>query len=83
MSDVHKPVPLQARLRSAKSTVQGLESRGPAPSLHYADCISDKLRGKLAASLDFTEDLTATYRAKMRVYGQVRRFKIIYWEATY
>ena len=40
------------------------------PQSHTAAAITDKIQRKLAASLDF-EDFTATYKAKMRVYGQV------------
>ena len=40
------------------------------PQSHTAAAITDKIQRKLAASLDF-EDFTSTYKAKMRVYGQV------------
>ena len=56
----------QARLRSDKHTVPGLS---PGPQ-HSAAALTDKIQRKLAASLDF-EDFTSTYKAKMRVYGQV------------
>ena len=52
----------QARLRSDKNN-------GAHHHQHSA-CITDKIQKKLAASLDF-EDFTSTYRAKMKVYGQV------------
>ena len=54
---------IQARLRADKNP--------PSHSHHSAACLTDKIQKKLAASLDFTEDFTATYKAKMRVYGQV------------
>ena len=53
----------QARLRSNKPG-------GSVPQSHTAAAITDKIQRKLAASLDF-EDFTSTYKAKMRVYGQV------------
>ena len=53
----------QAKQRSNKS-------RGPVSQSHTATAITDKIQRKLAASLDF-EDFTSTYKAKMRVYGQV------------
>ena len=51
----------QARLRTDKNT----------PShQHHSAGLTDKIQKKLASSLDF-EDFTLTYKAKMKVYGQV------------
>ena len=53
----------QARLRSDKNT--------PGHGHHsHSACLTDKIQRKLASSLDF-EDFTLTYKAKMKVYGQV------------
>merc|ERR1719219_192587 len=53
----------QARLRSDKNTPShGQDS--------HSACLTDKIQRKLASSLDF-EDFTLTYKAKMKVYGQV------------
>ena len=51
----------QARLRSDKN---------PPGHGHHSACLTDKIQRKLASSLDF-EDFTLTYKAKMKVYGQV------------
>ena len=54
---------LQARLRSDKNP--------PSHGHHsHSACLTDKIQRKLASSLDF-EDFTLTYKAKMKVYGQV------------
>lgn len=53
----------QARLRSDKNP--------PGHGHHsHSACLTDKIQRKLASSLDF-EDFTLTYKAKMKVYGQV------------